>query len=133
MRKYLVVVFLILTLAISTCFGGCSKKEVPAYDGEVSFEKGIYPNKDWDELSFSIDDDCVPDKETAINIAESIKAHYQQKGHFEDFVTQSVFYDTEDEIWIVTFYESTTNQTGSAFNIAIKKNNAEIIKMWVCG
>lgn len=136
MEKSFFVVVIILFVTVSVCFiccFCCSKKQTVAHNNEVSFDKGIYQNKDWDELKFSVDDDCVPDKETAISIAESIMAHYHQKGHFEDFVTQSVFYDTEDEIWIVTFYEPTINQTGSAFNIAIRKNNAEIIKMWVCG
>ena len=43
---------------------------------------------------------------------------------------QQVFFDTQDEIWIVSFWEN-NEMVGSDFSIAIKAENAQVIKMWV--
>ena len=57
----------------------------------------------------------------------------QRKGYGKDYVIQSVFFDTVDEIWIVTFgmpqYDVTALIDGACYNIAMRKSNAEVLRI----
>ena len=99
------------------------------------YREGIWYNKDWAAIEFPVEEDCVPDKETAVAVSRIYLERFQQQGYFIDYTLLEVFYDTVDRIWIITFSESKfsegTYYIGACFSIAIRRENAEVIKMWV--
>lgn len=146
--KKVVVLLMLLVLTLSGCgkgieasdenlgsSGGLSStspknsEELLGMSG-ISFEEGVWSDKDWENVEFPFKKDCVPDKETAVNITRILIEKFQQQNYFSDYVLQSVFFDTEDKIWIVTYGES-RNYPGACVSIAIRKENAEVIKIWV--
>lgn len=102
---------------------------------EIVFEQGEYQYYGEITPDITVENPCVPDKETAIKIAEAVTSGFQRKGYFPNYVPQSVFFDTQKQLWIVTFAPESDNDEvvliGSCFSVAIKKDNAEVIKMWV--
>lgn len=104
---------------------------------DIKIQSGEYHNKIWnnDNNQNVLDMECVPDKESAIQIANIIFGNKQKQGFFEDYKLQSVFYDVNDLVWVVSFWPSSENgilYAGSDFNIAISKNDAKILSIW-CG
>lgn len=98
----------------------------------IEYEEGIYPYEDLINHELGITETCINKKETAIKIASCILEEFQEKGYFGGYTPQSVFFDTKDKIWIVSFWESRDIYTdGADFSIAIKAENAQVIKMWV--
>ncbi len=133
---------LYLVIIITTVFliSGCNNKEIEEENKinnteNVMYEEGIYQDKDWDLLEFPIEMTCVPDKETAISIANDIMINFQKQGSFKGYIPQHVFLDTEDNFWVVSFWpnveENNATYVGASLSIAIKKENAQILKMWV--
>lgn len=104
-------------------------QELKKFDIKIS--QGIYRDKNWDNYEFPINEICVPDANTALAIAEVILSNYQNQGKFKNYYPQTIFEDTQDQIWIISFYPNTTNYIGATFNIAIKKEDATIIKIWL--
>jgi uncharacterized protein YqgQ len=100
------------------------------------YEEGIFEPKDWENIQFPIKDDCIPDKETAIKVAKIFLENLQKQNFFTNNVLGSVFYDTEDKIWIVSFWEESDYMldgyvtVGGDLSIAIRRENAEVVKMW---
>lgn len=122
LNKKFFALFLILALV------GCNKN-ISGEDRnktEIGYSEGIYVYSD--EISFN--KTPIPDKESAVNIAEAILLNFQNQGYFLDCIVQTVFYDTENNVWIISFWED-NNGVGACFSIALKADNAEIIKMWV--
>ena len=109
-----------------------NKEEETTY----SYSEGIYPGKDWTDVTAGTEnpdtssyDAIVPNKETAISIAINAFEELKLSGICQSYVLQGVFYDTEDDIWVVYFDED-SEIPGSCYNIAISKATGEIIKMW---
>ena len=117
----------------------CNQIDSEGNDLRVEYKEGTYYNKDWDNIEFPVTDVNIPaieytsvaDKETAISIANMIFDELQNNGRYKNFSMQQVFFDIPDEIWIVSFWETRGGYLGSDFSIAISKNDARIIKMWI--
>lgn len=72
-------------------------------------------------------DDIVSNNEIAIEIAKLVlknTVNLETKSY--DSIT--VFYDTEEEIWIVSFCKK--NTLGNCVSVAINKSDARIVKVW---
>ena len=126
-KQIIIVTFLIFS-AILLCIG-CENgvSDVPG----VEYTEGIFKKKDWENLEVSFDRDCISDKQTAISIGEALLLNFQNQGYFPNYELQTVFYDTEDGIWILSFWESKDNYVGSEFSLAISEKDGQVIKMWV--
>ena len=76
----------------------------------------------------------VPDKETACKIAQAIFDGIPKYGEEQKFTLQNVFYDAEDEIWIVSFWEDWDDSgeitMGYDCSIAIQKSDGKVVKIW---
>lgn len=95
------ILILLLVSLIFLCSCGTDKEVAPP--SEISYETGVY---DWNiSEDDTITDTCVPDKETAIKIAEGITSGFQKKGFFPDYVPQHVFFDNKRDVWIVSLWE----------------------------
>ena len=114
-----------------------TSQEKVQMETEFRYIEGTW-NRDWDNIEFPFEDDCVPDKETAIKIANIFLENLQKRNCYINHVPQAVLYDTETKIWIVTFGEPdymvdgvVVVTLGDEIRIAIRKENAEVVKMWL--
>ena len=104
-------------------------------DIDAIYIEGKYPDKNWNLVEFLIEKDCIPDKETAIKVAEIYllieKRSDESLNH--SFIPTEVFYDIEEMVWIVSFspYQNGKPIPGNSYSIALRKKNAEVLKMWV--
>ena len=142
MKKIFVLVLAILLLIALT---GCNADigDVTKGDDETTntdevstnykYGEGIYPDKNWPEVttntSPSPDTPEAMDKDSAVALALEEFEKIKQSGICQSYVLKGVFYDTEDNMWIVWFGED-TEIPGSCYNIAISKASGEVVNMW---
>lgn len=127
MRRTLVVLVIILsTISCSAC--GNSKKE----NDMIKYESGNFHDKNWSETIGTYSGRAViPDEETALKIAEAIFDGMEKSKEAQKYVPQSVFYDNQDEIWIVSFWENSNQLTlGGDCNIALQKKDGKVLRIW---
>lgn len=97
------------------------------------YGEGIFPDKNWPEVttntSPSPDTAEAMDKDAAVALALEEFEKIKQSGICQSYVLKGVFYDTEDNMWIVYFGED-TEIPGNCYNIAISKASGEVINMW---
>lgn len=105
---------------------------------KIKFLSGEYYNKIWnqDDVQNIFDSNCVPDMESAVQIANVIFYNKQKQGLFKEYKLQSVFYDESDDVWIISFWKPYDEKNclitvGSDFNIAISQRNGEVLTYWV--
>ncbi len=134
------IALILLTCILVFAFSAC-RKPSPNSEGvpksnlvtgeDYFYEEGIYTGygadggKAWGELPDS-DGNAVPDAQTAISIATEQLGKEQAAGWYQGFVLSSVFYDTEDGVWVVGFIEPPLVPGGS-YNVAIRQATGEIL------
>lgn len=97
----------------------------------VDFEAGIFFDKHWDETVGTYEGAVVPNKETAIEVAKSIFNGMEKNNDAQQYVPQTVFYDEQDGIWIVSFWkESNEIIVGGDCSIAIQKEDGKVLRIW---
>ena len=97
---------------------------------------GVYSDKKWEATQSAGEYAAVPDIDTAVEIAVSIFNGIERKRIHEGQKVQYVFFDTEDEVWIVSFWKDRgygpyAMIAEGSFNIAIQKSDAKVLRMWV--
>jgi len=100
----------------------------------IKLETGVYSNKNWDEKMETANLDCVPDKDTAIKIANVITNRYTKGRAYGKYEITSVFYDNQDGVWIVSYDDIPADKNmkvvGGCYNIAIRKKDAKVLRIW---
>ena len=127
MKKKLI--FLFITLLSITLFSACGngKKE----NNMVKYESGIYYDKNWDETVGTYTESVIPDKDTALEVATVIFNGMDKSRGAKEYVPKSVFYDDQDEIWIVSFGKNSNQITlGGDCNIAMQKKDGKVLRIW---
>ncbi len=127
-------------VAVVIVFAGCtnitpmpsvnvSNTESPYQN--IRYEEGIYHCREWERpvVNNSDVEDKYTDKDTAVSIAYAEIEKLQQNGIREGDVLQYIFFDTEDEVWVMSFYPN-GNELYSTYQIAVSKQTGEILKMW---
>lgn len=133
MKKIKFILIIMLFILIT----GCNKKQSDAKGDStvnIEFEKGVFYDKDWDEKIGTYQQDVIPDKETAIQVATQIFNGMEKNSKVEKYIPQSVFFDEIDDIWIVSFWEEKGDNemltVGDDCSIAIKKKNGQVLRIW---
>ena len=139
MKKYLLLLISLLVLLV-----GCTSQDKQIQpvksveqsnieENEIDFRAGIYYDKFWETECIEDSDYCViPDEEAAVRIATAI----YQKLPIRTYTAQAVFYDEEDEVWIVKFYYPIP-ETGPAptdqpiHSIALQKKDGKVLSIHV--
>lgn len=86
----------------------------------------------WEKADCPFSHDCVVEAETAICITQSLLKQFQKEGFFTGYSPQMVEYQADPGIWVVVFWKDSNNlELTPTFNIAIRKDNAQVVKMWV--
>ena len=96
----------------------------------VEFEAGSYFDKNWEESIGTYKGAVIPDKDTAMNVAISIFDGMSKSEEVAEYVVQSIFYDEQDEIWIVSFWKDSENLMGGDCSIALQKKDGKVIRIW---
>ena len=133
MKKSSLIILILLLLLV-----GCTRllAEKPLKEGEfmdriVDVKTGVYHYKDWTDSVGTYTDPLIPDSETAVLIGDAILSAIQGTGLAKDFVLQQVFFDEVDEVWILSYWEERDVYVdGNDCNIAIRKSNAEVLRVW---
>ena len=127
MRRTLVVLVIVLSM-ISCSACGNSKNE----NDMVKYKSGNFHNKNWSETIGTYSRGAViPDEETALNIAKAIFDGMEKSKDAQEYVPQSVFFDNQDEIWIVSFSKNSNQITlGGDCNIAMQKKDGKVLRIW---
>ena len=115
MKRTLVLFTIILSMVFCSACGN-SKKE----NDMVKYESGNYHDKNWSETIGTYGGMVIPDEETALKIAKAIFDGMEKSKDAKEYVPQSVFYDNQDEIWIVSFGKNSNHiMLGGDCNIAM--------------
>ena len=96
----------------------------------VEFEAGSYFDKNWEESIGTYKGAVIPDKDTAMNVAISIFDGMSKSEEVAEYVVQSIFYDEQDEIWIVSFWKDSANIIDGDCSIALQKKDGKVIRIW---
>ena len=118
MKRTLVLFTIILSMVFCSACGN-SKKE----NDMVKYESGNYHDKNWSET--------IGTEETALKIAKAIFDGMEKSKDAKEYVPQSVFYDNQDEIWIVSFGKNSNHiMLGGDCNIAMQKKDGKVLRIW---
>ena len=97
------------------------------------YDEGVYYSKPWSPSDIAqingTGTNLNLDQSAAIKIANAEFEKMQQEGYFYDMVLCGIFYDIEDEVWIV-WYGPEILIPGDCFEIAVSQRTGEIIDMW---
>ena len=79
---------------------------------------------------------AIPNETVAVNVAQQIFDGMRKSEEMEKHVPLSVFFDTKDEIWIVTFNEpfdeaTGTIRVGGGYSFAIQKSDGKVLRIWM--
>ena len=118
-------IMVIAILGIILCLSFSQKGE-----RVVQFEAGSYFDKNWEESIGTYKGAVIPDKDTAMNVAISIFDGMSKSEEVAEYVVQSIFYDEQDEIWIVSFWKDSENIIGGDCSIALQKKDGKVIRIW---
>lgn len=124
MKKCIAISVLLLSLLLSSCANDTS-------DQEIQFEEGIFYDKNWSDTAGTYTGNVVESKETAVAIATAVYNGMRKSQSMSNLTPQSVFFDSQDEIWIVTFgTDGKKNAAGGDCSIAIQKQDGRILRIW---
>lgn len=124
MKKCIAISVLLLSLLLSSCANDTS-------DQEIQFEEGIFYDKNWSDTAGTYTGNVVESKETAVAIATAVYNGMRKSQSMSNLTPQSVFFDSQDEIWIVTFgMDGKENVAGGDCSIAIQKQDGRILRIW---
>ena len=124
-RKLVMLLIVIGMMFCSACENNQQEKDM------VKYESGIFYDKNWDETVGTYSDAAVPNKETAIKIAQAIFDGMKKSNEEQKYILQSVFYDEQDEIWIVSFGDNSSQIIlGGDCSIAIQRKDGKVLRIW---
>ena len=124
MKKCIAISVLLLSLLLSSCANDTS-------DQEIQFEEGIFYDKNWPDTAGTYTGNVVESKETAVAVATAVYNAMRKSQSMSNLTPQSVFFDSQDEIWIVTFgMDGKENVAGGDCSIAIQKQDGRILRIW---
>ena len=109
--------------------------------GDYTYMEGVFTDRAWDkDLIEEINSNppspsnIVSTADQAILLATVEFEKLQQAGICKSYHLDGVFYDMEDQVWIVWFAEQAESEdayvVGNCYNIAISKTNSQVIHAW---
>ena len=128
MRKNLIIFAFLLIVLIF--FVSCKTGKEGKVDSNVDFEVGVYYNKDWSNATLTYEGDAIPNKEVALEVASAVFYGFAKDTWQKNHVPSTIFFDEEDEIWIVSFAENDENVIGGDCSIALQKKDGRILRIW---
>lgn len=128
MRKLRLAICVLLLFA-AVIFPACESER----DIAIEYESGVFSEKDWDDATGTYSLAAIPDSRTAIAVAEAIFRGMEKSADMQDNAPLWVFFDEQDEIWIVTFGEEAEDGevvVGGDCSIALRKQDGKVLRIW---
>lgn len=124
-----IVAVLVIALSILSC-SACGNSQ--AVHDTIQYETGVFYDKNWSESIGTYSGKAViPDKETALKMAKAIFDGMEKSREAQEYVPQSVFYDDQDEVWVVSFWKDSDQiAPGGDCNIALQKKDGKVLRIW---
>ena len=112
-------------------------------DGKIFYQEGIYSDRFWTPVGLEFlnemndgnagaptkEKPAIPSKETAVAIASAI--FYTHDFYKRDnYITSGAFFDTQDEVWVVVFFEPNLDYASETITIMLRKDNAQLLAIW---
>jgi len=143
MRK-IVLIIIAFTLLLLGCSNSQSlqAEEPLVSSGDMTTPKpkeyvithGAYENWDQYQLSDFLQNDLVQTEESAIAIANAIVKNAVGEQEWKKLYLANVWEDAEREVWIISYYTQSEDanviMVGGEVYIAIRKHDAQVVKMW---
>ena len=115
--------------AVDSLIGVLEVSEIPTYNIHEIKDKDEYY---WESENSPFLHDCLADVETASSVAKLIFSEIQREGYCSGYSLQYIEYQSDPGIWVFTFWDGSDDSGPSAtFSMAIRKDNAQVVKMWV--
>ena len=125
MKKHWFII-LLLSAFVCTTMSSCKDDDIVYFSGNYWGDGSIASND-----GTLYENDVIPDKETALNVAKSIYDSMDIGEDHTKYVMSGVIYDEDDGVWIVIFSrESRYDVTDDAWNIAIRETDGAVLKIW---
>lgn len=135
------IAFMVIALLIGCQkkveFGGEEKINIETkMNNSVKFETGTYPRKNWEEPIGTYKNAVIPNKDVALQMATMIFESMERSTTTQKYIADSVFYDEEDEFWVVHFGISTqeledgTAIAGGGCCIALQEKDGKVLRIW---
>lgn len=125
MKKiYLTVLAILIIIMFTSCNSNGGNQD-------LKYQEGIFYDKNWSDTVGTYEGNVVETKETAVAIATAVYNGIDKSQSMSNFTPQSVFFDKQDEIWIVSFgMDSKENVVGGDCSIAIQKQDGRVLRIW---
>ena len=140
MKRLFILLVMVLSVVLLSACTLSEQQETTGASSEqekvdsITFEKGEYSRKDWNDPTFTYTGVAVPDKETALEIAKAIFNGMKKSVEEQDLEPQHVFYDEPDGIWIVHFWKTHKDPDkfvlGLCWSIAIQETDGKVLRIW---
>lgn len=127
MKKALLLLAVVLLLVAPACSENATKNYA-----EIPYREGVYDYTSWDETTGTYTEDVLPDRETAVAVATQIFDGMNKSPSAQEYTPQSVFYDEQNAVWIVSFWQESDDKTvvGSDCSIALQKKDGRVLRIW---
>lgn len=134
-----IIIIIVLMILLSGCNSKQGKDEIMLEQGNVTFNTGISQYKPWENIeeigeSCIVPNDVISNHEVALAVASAIFEGLHN-GNEPVLVPVSVFYDTEDQVFAVSFYDK--NFIGnydydgvSGFCIVLRQSDGKVLVMF---
>jgi len=106
---------------------------IPSKENDtITFETGIYDNKNWEDPVGTYKGAVIPNKDAAVEVASAIFKGINKSETPPEEVPQYVFYDETDGIWIVSFWKDRSSlEIGNDCSIAIQASDGKVLRIWI--
>ena len=146
----LFMTFLLFGCNISNCndeeFNNSETREMKLFYHEGNFENdfrldhskmdaSFFESEYYDETIGIYEKAVIPNKEMALEICNTIIKGMQDVSEQlaeNEYVPFSIFYDTEKELWIVSYFARKGKEefVGNGWSIALRKCDGKVLKIW---
>lgn len=116
-------IILFALLCISVCATACNRAE--------DHDMDTYSHNFLQDSVRTYDGPVIPNEECAIAVAEVIYNNMAKSEDKRNYTPQYVYFDEENEAWIVSFWEESSSTTlGDDCSIAIQKEDGKVLRIW---
>ena len=127
MKQIIMVVVIVLSMLFCVACDNSQKE-----NDMIEYKSGQFHNKNWSETVGTYSKSAViPNEKVALKIAKAIFDGMEKSKEAQRYVPLSVFYDDQDEIWVVSFgKDSRQNTLGGGCSIAMQKKDGKVLRIW---
>lgn len=130
MKKIFITIQIILCILLLAACKTPNKENADM----IQFESHKSLDIDWNETAGTYEKDVVPDKETALKIAQAVFDSMKKDEEDQKYVAQHIYYYEQDQIWAVLFWEDYNDDAieymvGGGCSIYIQKKDGKILRI----